>query len=72
VIAVVKKEDDLAADYRPELAGGDELRVQETPGKKSAGLLTETNDGGRVHPMWIRHPGPQLPGQSRILQSIDC
>jgi hypothetical protein len=41
----VAEEHDLAADLGPETAGGDELRLEEAPGKKAAGLLAEADDG---------------------------
>src|SRR5205085_9342693 len=44
VIAIVKKENNLAADLALEAAGGDDLREQKSFRKKTAGLLAETND----------------------------
>src|SRR5438270_8360364 len=44
VIAVVKKENNLATDLELEPAGGDDFREQKSFRKKTAGLLAETND----------------------------
>jgi len=45
VIAIVKEENNFAADLRLQASGADDLRVQESFWKKTAWLLTEADDG---------------------------
>jgi hypothetical protein len=44
VVAVVKKENDRATDFRLEFSRGGELRIEKAAWKKTARLLAETND----------------------------
>jgi hypothetical protein len=49
MVAVVVEEDDFAADFGLQAAGGLDFGEEEAPGKESAGLLAETDDGGGCH-----------------------